>query len=226
MSRANYFTNKAFNETVVKFEIDTQTKIYPETFIILDIVSARKPHYSYIRSELFKNIIPNLNLEIKTGIHFIYNEQNEAKYFRGNLYDFKNLNIKDDSYLNNSNFPKIAQKLESVLNNIDKEKYINILTIVNYGTNDTKINKNENNSLFEKMKNKFKNVDSQILFLGSESSFNSDYLSFTQYSKGYSKKFIFSLPIFAKLYDNKTNYKDLSVIKNLIKNKDIKVILK
>ena len=65
MSRANYFTNKAFNETVVKFEIDTQTKIYPETFIILDIVSARKPHYSYIRSELFKNIIPNLNLEIK-----------------------------------------------------------------------------------------------------------------------------------------------------------------
>lgn len=224
MSRANYFTNKAFNETVVKFEIDTQTKIYPETFIILDIVSARKPHYSYIRSELFKNIIPNLNLEIKTGIHFIYNEQNEAKYFRGNLYDFKNLNIKDDSYLNNSNFPKIAQKLESILNTIDKEKYINILTIVNYGTNDTKINKNENNSLFEKMKNKFKNVDSQILFLGSESSFNSDYLSFTQYSKGYSKKFIFSLPIFAKLYDNKTNYKDLSVIKNLIKNKDIKVM--
>ena len=222
MSKANYFINKAFNETVIKFEIDTKTRIYPETFIILDIVTPSKPTYSNIRSEFFKNIIPNLNLEIKSGIHFIYNVQNEAKYFRGSLYDFRNLDIKDDSYLSYSNFPTIARKLEDVLNTIDKEKYINILTIVNYETNYENKNKYENNSLFEKMKNKFKNVDSQILFLGISCNF--DYLSFTKYSKGYSKKFIFNLPIFAELYDKKTDYKDLSIIKNLIKNKDIKVM--
>jgi len=35
-----------------------------ETFIIMGIVTPIKPHYSLARRELFKNIIPNLDLEI------------------------------------------------------------------------------------------------------------------------------------------------------------------
>ncbi len=62
MSKANVFTNKALNETIIKFEIESQNEIFPETFIILDIVSPNKPLYSTVRSELFKKIIPNLNL--------------------------------------------------------------------------------------------------------------------------------------------------------------------
>ncbi len=54
------------------------------------------------------------------------------------------------------------------------------------------------------MAKKFKNVNSQILFLGS--SFNFDYLSITQFFKGYSKKFIFSIP-----------YKLIYMIKLIIK---------
>ena len=88
MSKANYFINQALNETVVKLDIESQTDIYPETFFILDIVGADKPRYSYIRSVLFKNIIPNLNIERSSGIHFIYNGDNEAKYFYGSIFYF------------------------------------------------------------------------------------------------------------------------------------------
>ena len=47
-----------------------------ETFIILEIITQIKPHYSSVCHELFKNIIPNLDLEIDSIIHFIYNEDN------------------------------------------------------------------------------------------------------------------------------------------------------
>ena len=89
MTKANVFINKTLNETIIKFEIEIQNEIIPETFIILDIVSPNKPLYSTISSELFKKIIPNLNLEINTGLYFIYNEEGEAKYFCGSLDDFK-----------------------------------------------------------------------------------------------------------------------------------------
>ena len=49
-----------------------------ETFIILEIITQIKPHYSSVCHELFKNIIPNLDLDLETysKIHFIYNEDN------------------------------------------------------------------------------------------------------------------------------------------------------
>ncbi len=139
MSKANIYKNLALNETIIKFEIDTksQTVKLAETFIILDIITPKKPIYSLVRSELFKNIIPNLDLDTNSGIHFIYNEENEAKYFFGSNKDFQNMNIYENCYLSNDddgNFKRITQKLKNILDTIDKEKYINILTIVNYPT--------------------------------------------------------------------------------------------
>ena len=69
--------------------------------------------------------------------------------------------------------------METVLDTIDNEKYINILTIVNYRTKNIKKINIKKDSLFEKITKKFKNANSQILFLGS--SFNFDYLSLTQF---------------------------------------------
>ena len=60
-----------------------------------------------------------------------------------------------------------------------------MLTIVNYGTK--KYKENKQIVYLKKRQKKIKNVNSQILFLGS--SFNFDYLSFTQFFKKYSKKF-------------------------------------
>ena len=67
---------------------------------------------------------------------------------------------------NISMFLQISLKLKDILNTINKEKYINIITIVNYYReikNDIK--NNALNTLEETIK-KFDNVDSQILFLG------------------------------------------------------------
>ena len=112
MSTAKIYNNRGLNETVIKFEIDikNQKTIYPETFIILDIVSLKKPNYSLVRNELYKNIIPNLSLDINSKIHFIYNEGSEAKYFYGKIRDFKNISINDESILseNNNNFYQIS----------------------------------------------------------------------------------------------------------------------
>ena len=49
-----------------------------ETFIIMGIITPIKSYFSSIRHELFKNIIPNLDLDLETysKIHFIYNEDN------------------------------------------------------------------------------------------------------------------------------------------------------
>ena len=80
------------------------------------------------------------------------------------------MNIKDNSSLQkdkeDNDFLQISLKLKDVLNTINKEKYINIITIVNYYReikNDIK--NNALNTLEETIK-KFDNVDSQILFLG------------------------------------------------------------
>ena len=67
---------------------------------------------------------------------------------------------------NISMFLQISLKLKDILNTINKEKYINIITIVNYYReikNDIK--NNALNTLEETIK-KFDNVDSQILSLG------------------------------------------------------------
>ena len=67
---------------------------------------------------------------------------------------------------NISMFLQISLKLKDILNTINKEKYINIITIINYFReikNDIK--NNALNTLEETIK-KFDNVDSQILFLG------------------------------------------------------------
>ena len=67
---------------------------------------------------------------------------------------------------NISMFLHISLKLKDVLNTINKEKYINIITIVNYYReikNDIK--NNILNTLEETIK-KFDNVDSRISFLG------------------------------------------------------------
>ena len=76
MSKASLYKNGGLNETIIKFEIDKETEVMPETFIIMGIITPIKPYYSSVRRELLKNIIPNLNLEINYKIHFIYNEDN------------------------------------------------------------------------------------------------------------------------------------------------------
>ena len=218
MSTAKIYNNRGLNETVIKFEIDIQNQktIYPETFIILDIVSLKKPNYSLVRNELYKNIIPNLSLDINSKIHFIYNEGSEAKYFYGKIRDFKNISINDESILseNNNNFYQISQKLKNIFDSYDKEKYINMLTIVNYNSKENKYN----NTLFDYINRKFKYVNSQILFLNS---FNYDYLSFTSFSKGFSRKYLNTI-ICAKIYDN--NKYDDNTLKNFILNKDKRAI--
>ena len=80
---------------MVKFEIDGGNSSHDnlETIIILDIATPNPPHYSEIRPVIFKDILPNLNIEIKQGIHFIYNESEGVKYFKGNLSDFNKINI-------------------------------------------------------------------------------------------------------------------------------------
>ena len=134
MSKASAYKNRGLNETITKFDIEKETEVVPETFIILDIFTPIKPHYSLVRSELFKNIIPSLDLGAVSQIHFIYNENNEAKYFYGNIKGFKNLYIQENSFLQKSdnNFLNICSKLKEVLNTKDKNNYINILAIVNY----------------------------------------------------------------------------------------------
>ena len=66
------------------------------------------------------------------------------------------MNISDNSCYTDNNFIAITQKLESVLNTIDKEKYINILIIVNYESKKENKNKYKENCLFDKIKKNLK----------------------------------------------------------------------
>ena len=83
---------------------------------------------------------------------------------------FQKLYNKDNSSLQkdkeDNDFLQISLKLKDILNTINKEKYINIITIVNYYREiKNGIKNNALNTLKEAIK-KFDNVDSLILFLG------------------------------------------------------------
>ena len=67
---------------------------------------------------------------------------------------------------NISMFLHISLKLKDILNTINKEKYINIITIVNYYREIKDDIKNNVLNTLEEIIKKFDNVDSQILFLG------------------------------------------------------------
>ena len=219
MSNANAYINTGLNETIVKFEIDNNQISFSggELIIVLDIITPDPPCYSDIRSALFKNIIPNLNIPIKSGIHFIYNDSSEIKYFKGSLIDFSNLNFNINSPYRKENFNDVSEKLSNILEGLNSESYVNLLTIVNYSEN------NETSSLFYEAKNKFKNFFSQILFIDC---FNEQYLGFTRYCKGFARKFIWVLPSYCRdffLKIDKSKY-TTDQIGELIDNMDIKAI--
>ena len=219
MSNANAYINIGLNETIVKFEIDNNQISFTngELIIVLDIITPNPPDYSDTRSVLFKDIIPNLNIPIKSGIHFIYNDSSEIKYFKGSLLDFANLSFNINSQYRKENFNDVSGKLRNILEGLNEESYVNLLTIVNYSEKDR-----IEQPLFYEAKNKFKNFYSVILFIGS---FNNKYLSFTRYCKGFASKFLCCLPFFyyeGEIADESKYNTDQ--IGELIDNLDIKAI--
>lgn len=226
MNKADSYINQGMNETVVKFEID-QWEVSCnnfETIIILDIITGEPPDYSEIRSSIFKNILPNLNIQIRSGIHFIYNEPNEIKYFKGNLSDFTKINISNicPRLKNERNFDEISIKLKNLLESINNESYINLLSICNYDYKNDYYHSetNKNDSLFYQYKKKFKNFFSMILFINC---FNNKYLTFTRYCSGFARKFLNCIPIYCNTFGDNVKY-SIDQIGKLIDNKDIKAI--
>ena len=137
MSKAEAYSNISLNETVVKFELDYKGSSNGELIIIADLINPFDKYYYHYhddRIQIVKEIIAKLDFNF-SNIHFIYNDENgEAKYYDGNISSISNLNIGEIAPLKD-NFNKISQRLKNLLNGLNSNSYINMLTLVNYNNN-------------------------------------------------------------------------------------------
>ena len=200
MSKAEAYSNISLNETVVKFELDYKGSSNGELIIIADLIN---PFYEYYyhddRIQIVKEIIAKLDFNF-SNIHFIYNDENgEAKYYDGNISSISNLNIGEIAPLKD-NFNKISQRLKNLLNGLNSNSYINMLTLVNYNDNAEEPYEGTDDSIFYEYKKKFKNIYSQILFL--DCGINHNYISFTRFCKGFAKRFLYVIPVIVKNIHN------------------------
>ena len=166
MSKAEAYSNISLNETVVKFELDYKGSSNGELIIIADLINPFDKYYYHYhddRIQIVKEIIAKLDFNF-SNIHFIYNDENgQAKYYDGNISSISNLNIGEIAPLKD-NFNKISQRLKNLLNDLNSNSYINMLTLVNYNVNEEEPYKGTDDSIFYEYKKKFKNIYSQIFF--------------------------------------------------------------
>ena len=108
MSKAEAYINRSINETIIKLN-QIRGSSNSELIIVLDIINPKK-NYSNLRTHIFNNLIPNLNFDIPK-IHFIYNDNGEAKYYNGDIKELKSLKINEISPNDNFKFKFISEKL-------------------------------------------------------------------------------------------------------------------
>ena len=161
-SKAFYYPNKGVKETVIKIEIDEKEKSHPlnnEFIFILDISGSMGPYVNQILTKVIPKVYEKFNYPNEKKIHLITFESN-SKYYHWNKYDFMYSTINGDGGTNMSNVPL---KLGEILNKIDKDTLVNILTLSDGEIADQELTVEKAEKIYNTYNNKFNYINSNAI---------------------------------------------------------------
>ena len=160
------YENKIVGETIVKVEIsESEEKNTSEFIIIMDISESMGDYVPQIINNVIPKVLDKLNYDDKKYCHLI-TFSNESKVYHLTKKDFKTSGIK--AY-GNTQMLGVVQKLKDIIESINQDEFINILSISDGKVQD-RDNTNQNlELLLNEMKIKNKNINSQaIRFISSK----------------------------------------------------------
>ncbi len=161
-SKAFYYPNKGVNETVIKIEIDEKEKSHPlnnEFIFILDISGSMGGYVNQILTKAIPKVYEKLNYPNEKKIHLITFESN-SKYYHWNKYDFMYSTIIGDGGTNMSNVPLL---LGEILDKIDKDSLVNILTLSDGEIADQQLTLEKAEKVYNTYNNKFNYINSNAI---------------------------------------------------------------
>ena len=127
-SKAFYYPNKGVNETVIKIEIDEKEKSHPlnnEFIFILDISGSMGPYVNQILTKVIPKVYEKFNYPNEKKIYLITFAM-QSQYYHWNKEEFMKSTIEGDG---GSFIAGALDKLGEILNKIDKDSLVNILTL-------------------------------------------------------------------------------------------------
>ena len=161
-SNGLYYPNKGVNETIIKIEIDEKEKSYSlnsEFIFILDVSGSMGSYVNQILTKVIPRVYEKLNYPNEKKIHLITFETN-SKYYHWNKYDFLDTKINGDGGTNMSNVPN---KLGEILQNMNEDTLVNILTLSDGEISDQELTLNKTELIYNQYFNKFNYINSNAI---------------------------------------------------------------
>ena len=161
-TKAIYYPNKGVNETIIKIEVDENSKsnISNSEFIfILDTSGSMGKYVNQILQKVIPKIYKNLNYPDEKIIHLITFDT-KSNYFKMKKIDFLNSKLSGDG---GTNMSGVAIKLDNILNNFNSDTLINLLTLSDGEINDQNLTKDKIDNLYNSYGKKFYNFNSQAI---------------------------------------------------------------
>ncbi len=156
-----YFPNKGVKETLIKVKVDENAKTYlnNEFIFILDISGSMGTYVNQILTKVIPKVYEKLQYPDDKYFHLITFE-NKVTYYKMNKIDFMQSNISGDG---GTEMSKVPNKLEEILNKINPDVPINILTLSDGEIADQESTKTNADNLYNRINKKFDNINSQAI---------------------------------------------------------------
>ena len=156
-----YFPNKGVKETLIKVKVDENAKTYlnNEFIFILDISGSMGTYVNQILTKVIPKVYEKLQYPDDKYFHLITFE-NKVTYYKMNKKDFMRSTITGDG---GTEMSKVPNKLEEILNKINSDVPINILTLSDGEISDQESTKTNSDNLYNRINKKFDNINSQAI---------------------------------------------------------------
>ena len=156
-----YFPNKGVKETLIKVKVDENAKTYlnNEFIFILDISGSMGTYVNQILTKVIPKVYEKLQYPDEKYFHLITFE-NKVTYYKMNKKDFMRSTITGDG---GTEMSKVPNKLEEILNKINSDVPINILTLSDGEISDQESTKTNSDNLYNRINKKFDNINSQAI---------------------------------------------------------------
>ena len=156
-----YFPNKGVKETLIKVKVDENAKTYlnNEFIFILDISGSMGTYVNQILTKVIPKVYEKLQYPDDKYFHLITFE-NKVTYYKMNKIDFMRSTITGDG---GTEMSKVPNKLEEILNKINSDVPINILTLSDGEISDQESTKINADNLYNRINIKFDNINSQAI---------------------------------------------------------------
>ena len=156
-----YFPNKGVKETLIKVKVDENAKTYlnNEFIFILDISGSMGTYVNQILTKVIPKVYEKLQYPDDKYFHLITFE-NKVTYYKMNKKDFMRSTITGDG---GTEMSKVPNKLEEILNKINSDVPINILTLSDGEISDQESTKTNADNLYNRINKKFDNINSQAI---------------------------------------------------------------